>query len=286
MKLGCHISVAQGFAQAARKAVALGAESFQVFTKSPRSLKSKKVDVADAEKGVAYCKEQGLSVITHTPYITNLSTPDPGLQEATIRSLQEDLIISGHYGAIGAVVHCGKHVGEGEELGIQRMIDTINRILDGTESPALLLLENTAGQGSELGKELETLVRVREAVEQKDRLGFCFDTCHSFAAGLWQGGELEQFLHLAKETGYLPHVKAVHLNDSKAPYDSRKDRHEKIGQGEIGLEAILDFLESFPLSGMPVVLETPVQREEEYADEMEMVRRKLAERSASRGAAR
>ncbi|WP_245552920.1 deoxyribonuclease IV [Brevibacillus massiliensis] len=268
LKIGCHISVAKGLEHAVRRALELGAESFQVFTKNPRGLRPKKVDYDDAEKGVALMQKHDITLVCHTPYITNLSTPKPDLQEVTIRSIVEDLHIAEAYGAIGAVVHCGKHVGEGEEYGTNRMIETLDLILDQYEGPVKLLLENTAGQGSELGLSIDDLMKIRGASKHPDKIGFCFDTCHSFAAGQWN---LESFGELVKQmehSGYLQQLAAIHFNDSKAPFDSKKDRHEKIGQGEIGSEALAKFLTCDQFQHLPVILETPVNDEQEYAEEM------------------
>ncbi|SDW07129.1 Endonuclease IV [Marininema mesophilum] len=269
MKLGCHISVAKGFSKASFQAAELGAASFQVFTKNPRGLRPKKVDYADAEKGVAFCREKGITLVAHTPYITNLSTPKVDLHEVTVRSIKEDLHIAETYGAIGAVVHCGKHVGEGEEEGTRRMVETLNEILADYDGDTLLLLENTAGQGTELGLKIEDLVKIREATDYPEKIGFCFDTCHGFAAGAWNLPTFDELIEKMEETGYLKSLIAIHFNDSKAPYESRKDRHEKIGKGEIGAEALTRFLHCEQLEGIPIILETPVEKEEEYAEEIQ-----------------
>ncbi|UFJ41879.1 deoxyribonuclease IV [Brevibacillus humidisoli] len=268
MKIGCHISVGKGLEHAARRAVELGAESFQVFTKNPRGLKPKKLDREDAAKGVAVMQEHEITLVCHTPYITNLSTPKPDLQEVTIRSILEDLNIAEAYGAVGAVVHCGKHVGEGEEYGTRRMVETLDLILEQYDGPVKLLLENTAGQGSELGLTIPSLMEIRGATRYPEKIGFCFDTCHSFAAGQWSLETFEQLVEQMKSSGYLEHLVAIHFNDSKAPFASQKDRHEKIGKGEIGSEALAKFLTADSFEHLPVVLETPVDDEQEYAEEI------------------
>ncbi|SFS49489.1 deoxyribonuclease IV [Marininema halotolerans] len=269
MKLGCHVSVAKGFSKACQQASTLGAASFQVFTKNPRGLRPKKVDYADAEKGVAFCRENGITLVAHTPYITNLSTPKADLHEVTVRSIKEDLHIAESYGAVGAVVHCGKHVGEGEEEGTRRMVETLNEILADYEGDTLLLLENTAGQGTELGLAIEDLVKIREATDVPDKIGFCFDTCHGFASGAWNLETFDEMVKTMEETGYLKSLVAIHFNDSKVPFQSRKDRHEKIGKGEIGAEALTRFLHCEQFEGLPIILETPVEKEEEYAEEIQ-----------------
>lgn len=271
MKIGCHISVGKGLKSAAQKALQLGAQSFQVFTKNPRGLRPKKIDEKDALEGRAVCAQHDLEVICHTPYITNLSTPKDDLQEVTVRSILEDLSIAEAYGAKGAVVHCGKHVGEGEEYGIQRMIETLNMILKQYDGPTKLLLENTAGQGSELGLEIKTLTELRLATDYPEKIGFCFDTCHGFAAGIWDKDTFADLVDEMEKTGYLDHLYCIHFNDSKAPFNSRKDRHAKIGQGEIGAEALTLFLTEERFQHLPVILETPVEDEEEYGDEIKLL---------------
>ncbi|QZT33182.1 deoxyribonuclease IV [Caldalkalibacillus thermarum TA2.A1] len=269
MKIGCHISIGKGLLKAAEKATELGAASFQVFTKNPRGLRPKKIDEKDAQRGREYCAEHDIEVVCHTPYITNLSTPKPDLQEVTIRSILEDLHIAEAYGSKGAVVHCGKHVGEGEEYGKQRMVETLNLILKQYDGSTKLLLENTAGQGSELGLDIQTLVELREATDYPEKIGFCFDTCHAFAAGIWNQETFTDLVDEMEKTGYLEHLYCIHFNDSKAPYGSRKDRHEKIGQGEIGSRALALFLKEARFEHLPVILETPVEDEREYGDEIE-----------------
>jgi len=268
MQFGCHVSVGKGFEKAAQQANALGAETFQVFTKNPRSLKPKKLDLKDAEKGAEFCREYGISVVCHTPYVTNLSTHKDDLQEATVRSIVEDLNIAEAFRALGAVVHCGKHVGEGEEYGIKRMVETLDLILEQYEGNTKLLLENTAGQGSEIGLEPEVLVNIRNQTKYPEKIGFCFDTCHAFAAGQWNEDLFDSFIKRADESGYLEHLVAIHFNDSKVPFNSKKDRHEKIGQGEIGAKALQKFLKCDKLANIPFILETPVNKEEEYKDEI------------------
>lgn len=272
MKIGCHISVSKGFFKAAESATILGANTFQIFTKNPRSFKSKQLNIEDAKKGKEYCLENNISVVCHTPYITNLSTPKQDLHEATIASIIEDLQITEAYGSFGAVVHCGKHVGEGVKYGIERMVETLNIILERYDGPAKLLLENTAGQGTELGFDPKSLVEIRSMTKYPDKIGFCFDTCHAFASGQWNGDTLQDFINTAEETGYLDLIEVIHFNDSKAPYNSKKDRHEKIGKGEIGIEALQKLIKYNKFECVPFVLETPVEKEIEYKDEIILVR--------------
>ncbi|MFZ5816361.1 MAG: deoxyribonuclease IV [Bacillota bacterium] len=272
MKLGCHISISKGFAQSVENAYRLGCESFQFFTKNPRAFKGKAADPGEAERGRALMAQYGLVAVAHAPYITNLSTPDPALQATSIASLKQDLENAEAYGAVGCVCHMGKHVEMGEEYGIRRMVETLDMLLEEYTGPCLLLLENTAGQGSELGTTLEQCVQVRSMVRQPERIGFCFDTCHGFAAGAYRPEDWEAFVEHARAIGYWEHLKAIHLNDSKFEFGSRKDRHANLGQGFIGEEGLARILRSSALQGLPVLLETPVETEEDYRPEMEYAR--------------
>lgn len=151
------------------------------------------------------------------------------------------------------------------------MIETLNLILKDHEGTTKLLLENTAGQGSELGLTIADLVAIREATDYPEKIGFCFDTCHGFAAGAWSEDTFDELVRTMEETGYLEHLVAIHFNDSKAPFNSRKDRHAKIGQGEIGSAALARFLTCEAFTGLPVILETPVEDEAEYAEEIQLL---------------
>lgn len=272
MKLGCHISVSKGLKKAAETAVRLGAESFQVFTKNPRAFRGKEPDPEVAAAGVAFCQEHQLPVVAHAPYITNLSTPDEELRTISIASLVMDLKIAEAYGAVGLVCHMGKHVGQGEVEGMKRMAETIDIILDQYQGPTPFLLENTAGQGTELGLTLEQCVEARSMTSFPERIGFCFDTCHAFVAGQYLPETWDAFVERARSIGYWEHLKAIHLNDSKVEHGSRKDRHAPIGKGFIGADGIAALLKSGAFQGLPVVLETPVETEEDYGPEMAYTR--------------
>jgi deoxyribonuclease-4 len=250
----------------------LGCESFQFFTKNPRAFKGKAADLVEADKGRALMAKYGLVAVAHAPYITNLSTPDPELREISIASLKQDLENAEAYGAVGTVCHMGKHVGEGEELGMQRMVETLDELLERFTGSCLLLLENTAGQGSEMGTSIDQCMEVRNRLKQSERVGFCFDTCHGFAAGAYRPDEWVAFVEHARSIGYWDLLKAIHFNDSKFDYGSKKDRHEKVGKGFLGEAGVAKLLQSGAFGDLPVVLETPVETEEEYKPELEYMR--------------
>ncbi|HLN60484.1 MAG TPA: deoxyribonuclease IV [Symbiobacteriaceae bacterium] len=276
MKLGCHISISKGYPAAVETAHKLGCQSFQFFTKNPRAFKGKSANPDDAAKGRELLAKYGLVAVAHAPYITNLSTPDPELREVSIASLKQDLENAEAYGAVGTVCHMGKHVGEGIDAGMRRMVETLDMLLEQYTGPTPLLLENTAGQGSELGTTLEQCLEVRNRVAQPHRIGFCFDTCHGFAAGAYRPEDWEAFVQKARAIGYWEHLVAIHFNDSKFDYGSRKDRHENLGKGFLTEAGVATILRSEALQGLPVVLETPVETEEDYRPEMEYARALIA----------
>lgn len=275
LKLGCHISISEGFAAAAARARDLGADSFQYFTKNPRGFGgARPLNLDDVAAGLAFCAEHGMAHIAHAPYILNLSTPDEAQRKRTVDSLLQDLQIANQHRTEVCVVHCGKHVEKGPEYGLERMVETIDHVLERYEGSALICLENTAGQGSEMGTTLEELVAIRDRVRQKERVGFCWDSCHAFVAGEWQPETWSEYMARMKQSGYLDHLKAIHLNDSRAEFGSHRDRHELVGKGFIGagLEKVLN---EPAFQGLPVVLETPIGEEREYAVEIAWCRGQL-----------
>ncbi|MEK8128592.1 deoxyribonuclease IV [Paenibacillus filicis] len=264
MKFGCHLSIRRGYLEAAKTAVRLGAESFQYFPKNPRSLSIKTPIPADAQACAAYCREHGILSIAHTPYPTNLAVEPGDLRDATIASLQNDLSIADACGSVGIIVHFGKYRGKDPLQGYKNIIQCINDVLAGYAGSTLLLLENQAGEGSAMGMTLEELVQVRSLCQQPGLVGFCLDTCHAFASGLWPSGVTDGWGQLQLEmerTGYWQALHAIHLNDSVYPRGGCKDRHARIGKGTMGEERFARMLASRPLrtrEGLPVVLETPV----------------------------
>lgn len=266
MQFGCHISIRRGFLEAAKTATKLGADAFQYFPKNPRSLTVKAFHRQDAAACAAYCLEHGIRSIAHTPYPTNLAAEPGVLRQATIASLRNDLDIADACGSVGIVVHFGKFRGKDPLQGYKNIIQCLNEVLSGYKGRTLLLLENQAGEGSMMGTTLEELVQVRRLCDRPELIGFCFDTCHAFASGLWPAAQAEGWGQLELQmvqTGYWADLQAIHLNDSVYPRGSCKDRHARIGHGEMGEERFAAMLGSSKLRercNLPVVLETPVLR--------------------------
>ncbi|MEK5492902.1 deoxyribonuclease IV [Paenibacillus sp. FSL R7-0297] len=250
--IGAHVSIRGGYGQAARFARESGASCFQYFPKNPRSLKLKPVDYRDAHLCADYCREQGMVSIAHTPYPTNLAA-DPAGRAVMAASLRNDLEIAEACGSLGIVVHFGHFAGMEPLQGYQNIIQCINDTLAGWEGRTKLLIENMAGNHGQEGMTLEELVKVRELSHYPEKIGFCFDTCHAFASGIWNPQHTDEFLQRGTALGYWQQLAAVHLNDSLFPCGSRRDRHARVGQGHIGGKALRELLTSAPLRNVSAV---------------------------------
>lgn len=272
MRLGCHLSIAKGYTAAVKTAPTLGANAFQYFTKNPRGFRNAKpLDRVDAERGRELMRELDLVAVGHTPYLINLAAPDDGLYHASIDALEKDLIIAEARGTYGVVVHCGKPKDQGAAWGVERMQRALKTVLEHNETEGVvILIENTAGQGSEIGTRLQELLEIVDPFPP-DQVGICFDTQHAFAAGMISRdnpGAFEGFDNPA----FMQRLKAIHLNDSKVEFGAKKDRHELIGQGQLGSQGIAGIVNDPRLQGIPFYLETPVEKEAQYADEIRAVK--------------
>ncbi|HEX7063887.1 MAG TPA: deoxyribonuclease IV, partial [Bacillales bacterium] len=205
--------------------------------------------------------------IAHAPYPTNLSVPKPELREPIIDSVLNDLEIVENCGSIGLVVHFGSYKGEPLE-GYKRMIDILNEVLAQWSGTSLLLVENTAGKGGELGTTFEELVKVRQLVEKPEKIGFCLDTCHAFASGLWNGENWEEVEAEGEKLNYFKHLKAVHLNNSMYETNSHRDRHANIHNGYIKVSQMKAFMTSPVVKDTPMILETPSSEQYSHEDEI------------------
>lgn len=268
MRIGCHLSVSKGFGNMLRRGKDLGADAVQYFPKNPKTFRVRIFDADEFRHEYESTRDLGIVTVCHSPYVTNLSTPDQRLRDISIASITNDMEIADAYGTPYLVVHCGKHVGEGEERGRELMVTAVDQVLENYQGPVQLLLENTAGQGSELGRTTDELLAVHSALAQPDRVGICFDTCHAFAAGLLDFAHWDTTKAELGRPEFAQKVKVIHLNDSKSPYASKKDRHELLGKGEIGPDALQLFLSAGLFENTPVVIETPVDAEEDYAGEI------------------
>lgn len=267
MRFGCHLSIRHGYLAAAEEAFKIGAKAFQYFPKNPRSLKLKSYNEQDATHCAEFCRQHDLASIAHTPYPSNLSTDKPKSKDI-IASVLNDLAIANDCGSVGIVVHFGTYKGDDPLEGYKLMIDSLNDILAKWQGATLILIENNAGKSGQLGLTLEELTKIRELTDRPDKIGFCFDTCHAFASGLWNGDNWKQVVKKGKELGYFEHLKAIHLNNSVYPTGSKKDRHANIKSGEMTVNQMKTFIKSPVVKNIPMILETPSTQIYTHEDEI------------------
>jgi len=274
VRIGAHLSIAKGLNKAADTAVVIGANTFQFFTRNPRGGKARKIPDTEMENWKH--KRECLNLFPvngHVPYTVNMATPKQDLWEFAVRVLREDLDRCDRIGAEYLVVHPGSHLGKGEQYGVDRIAEAINRAMDGYDGSTLLLLETMAGQGTEVGYSFEVLAQILEKVEDS-RIGICFDSCHLFAAGyrVDRTESLKKVLLKFDEVIGTGHLHLVHLNDSAFDLGSRKDRHAGLGEGILGERGIRAFLNNDILRKLPYILETPVDTYEDYAPQIAAAR--------------
>lgn len=272
MNLGCHVSIRGGYLSAAKTAYAIGASSFQYFPKNPRGLSVKTFDHGDASACSLFCARNELRSIAHTTYAVNIAVGDERLREVTVRSLINDLHIAEACGSLGLVVHVGKYKGSDPLQGYKNCLLCLNAALRDWHGNALILLENLAGEGTNMGMTFEESVQLRKLAERPECIGFCLDTCHLFASGLWTGSNWPELEQKADALGYFQHLQAVHLNDSMYPSGSRRDRHAKVGKGHVGIEGFQSLFASGRLKRIPLILETPVDARGNHQDEIREIR--------------
>ncbi|MBI2447878.1 MAG: deoxyribonuclease IV [Candidatus Omnitrophica bacterium] len=260
MLLGSHVSIAGSIYESIDRAVSLGCNTMQIFSRNPRGWQVTGLSSSDVEEFKKRRKEKGISpVIVHIPYIINLASGDDKLYNKSISAYIEDIERAGLLGAEYFCTHLGSHGGRGDDWGIKRFTDGLNEVLKNSPQDVTILLENTAGSGSSLGYKFEHLGKIINGVKKNDKLGVCLDTCHTFTAGYDFRTEkgLKNLLKEFDSIVGLNRLKLVHLNDSKAKLGSKIDRHEHIGKGEIGLDALKRFINHPELKDLPYILETP-----------------------------
>lgn len=271
LTIGCHLSASKGFLHMGKEAVSLGANTFQFFTRNPRGFKVKELDTNDCKAFVEYWKEQGGGkIVAHAPYTLNACSADEKTRELARLIMSDDLTrmeyVPGNYYNF----HPGSHVKQGVEIGTDYIVTLLNELIK-PEQKTIVLLETMAGKGSEIGRTFEELKAIIDRVECKEKIGVCLDSCHVHDGGYDIVNKLDEvFEHFDKVIG-LNKLYAVHLNDSKNPIGSHKDRHELIGKGSIGLEAITAFINHPAVRNLPIVLETPNDLNG-YKEEIAMLR--------------
>lgn len=276
LRIGCHLSSSKGFLAMAKTAESIGATTFQFFTRNPRGGAAKEWQTADIQAMLDHFEKAGISKpLAHAPYTINPCGKDESVREFALRTMADDLkrlemIPDAMYN-----LHPGSHVSQGADKGIELIADALNRTL-WKEQGTTVLLETMAGKGSEAGRSFEELRAIIDKVELSGKIGICLDTCHVWDGGYDIAEKLDDVLHEFDSVIGLERLKAIHLNDSMNPRGSRKDRHQKIGQGCIGGEAFCRIVNHPRLKGLPFYLETPNELDG-YRAEIEMLRNMAAE---------
>ena len=257
LHIGCHLSSSKGFLAMGRQAWKLGADTFQFFTRNPRGSKAKELDSADAAALMALLAERNFApVIAHAPYTLNLCSAEEKNRTFAREIMADDLRRMEYLPGQLYNFHPGSHVGQGMETGIAYIADALNAILT-PEQSTTVLLETMSGKGSEVGGRFEELREILDRVELADRMGVCLDTCHVSDAGYALAEDLDGVLMEFDRVIGLNRLKAIHLNDSLNPCGAHKDRHARIGEGCIGLEALRQVVNHPALKDLPFCLETP-----------------------------
>ncbi|MEY8415156.1 deoxyribonuclease IV [Tissierella praeacuta] len=272
LNIGCHLSVSKGLYSAALDAISIGANTFQFFTRNPRGGKAKEIDMEDINKLKQIMEEYKFApIFAHGAYTMNLASNKKETREFANMILKDDLerlkLIPNTY----YIFHPGSHVGQGSETGIELIVNALNEAIDENNN-TIVLLEGMSGKGTEIGRSIEELKAIIDGVNYNENLGICIDSCHLYSSGYDIVNDLDGVLEEIDNIIGLDRVKAVHLNDSKVEFNSNKDRHEVIGEGTIGLEAIINIINHPLLRNLPFNLETPNELDG-YKKEIEMLRK-------------
>lgn len=270
--IGCHLSSSGGFLAMGKTALALGANTFQFFTRNPRGSKAKAIDSADAVAFRALAAEHGFgTIVAHAPYTINPCSQDQHTREFARMTMADDLQRMEYIPGNVYNFHPGSHTGQGVETGIAQIAETLNAILT-PDLRTTVLLETMAGKGSEVGSRFEELREILDRVTLTDKMGVCLDTCHVSDAGYDIAGDIDGVLTEFDKIIGLHRLRAVHVNDSLNPVGAHKDRHAPIGEGYLGIDAFRRIVSHPALQGLPMVLETPNDLPG-YAREIALLRR-------------
>ena len=258
MHLGANVSIAQtGLMRAVEESISYRADTYMIYTRSNRGGAAKPIESFHRDEALAIMQQNGLDdPVVHLSYLVNLASPKEDTFEYGVMVLSEEIKRVEYLGFKYIVMHPGSHVGTGASQGLKRIAEGLNAILTGNES-LTLCLETMAGDGSKVGNRLEEIAELLTLVDHKERLGVCIDTCHNYSAGYDIVNDFDGFLHRFDDLIGLPLLKVAHINDSKTPFDSHKDRHANIGRGSIGYEAINRVVHHPALAKIPLILETP-----------------------------
>ncbi len=276
LTIGTHMSIAEGIVKTAENVVKMEANTMQIFSRNPRGSGYKTYSGEEIEKFQKITKENGVQfLLAHAPYTMNLASGKAETYEFACTVIREDIARMDALGMENLVFHPGSHTGIGVEAGIKNIVAGLDQGITGREN-ITVLLETMSGKGTEIGASFEELKAIRDGVKHPEKIGICLDTCHVFAAGYDIVHDLEGVLAEFDRVLGLSILRAIHLNDSMMPFGSHKDRHAPVGEGEIGLEALLGVMRHPALRDLPFYLETPFD-EEGHKAEIQMIRERLKE---------
>lgn len=275
LNLGCHLSVSKGYEHMGKEALSIGANTFQFFTRNPRGGSFKPPTDEDIYALVDLMEKNNFApIIAHAPYTFNPCAADEGIRDYTKRVMAEDVCLLDKIPGALYNFHPGCHVSQGVDVGIKKTADTLNVILDKSER-TMVLIETMAGKGTEIGKTFEEIREIIELVENKPRVGVCLDTCHVHDGGYNIAEDVYGVLEEFDKIIGCQRLKAIHLNDSKNVLGAHKDRHEKIGEGNLSIEGIVKIITHPIIKELPICLETPNDING-YAREIELLQQAVA----------
>ncbi|MBR1778689.1 MAG: deoxyribonuclease IV [Alphaproteobacteria bacterium] len=279
--VGCHLSAAKGFAAMGKTALQIGANTFQFFTRNPRGGAAKAISQKDISDFLSLAEKNHFGVLlAHAPYTLNAASADAEVRRFAFEAMSDDLKRMEYVPHNYYNFHPGSHVGQGAAEGIKRIAELLNKVLT-KDQTTTVLLETMAGKGSEIGRSFEELRSIIDLVELSEKVGVCLDTCHVYDAGYDIAAHLDEVLNDFDHIIGLPRLKAIHLNDTKNPFASHKDRHEKLGQGFLGEEALIRVVNHPKLRELPFYLETPNELEG-YAAEIALLKKRRSKEAEMR----
>ncbi len=271
LNIGSHLSASKGYLHMAKEAISIGANTFQFFTRNPRGGSAKAIDSEDVKQALEYMSENDFAkILAHAPYTLNPCSKDEKTRDFALMAMTDDLMRMEYTPNQLYNFHPGSHVGQGTEIGIEMISELLNKVLT-PEMTTTVLLETMSGKGSEVGSRFEELRTIIDKTQLSDKLGVCLDTCHVYDAGYDVVNNLDGVLEEFDKIVGLERLKAIHLNDSKNPFESHKDRHEKIGEGSIGIDAMKRIINHPKLKDLPFFIETPNELDG-YKKEIEILK--------------
>lgn len=274
--IGCHLSASEGYEAMINQALSIDANTFAFFTRNPRGGNAKRISPADVNKFLEIYKQKNFGkLVAHAPYTMNACSADQKIRDFAVFAMKDDIKRMEYTPNNYYNFHPGSHVKQGAEVGIKLISEQLNTVLT-PEQTTTVLLETMAGKGSEVGRNFEEIQEIIKRTELKEKLGVCLDTCHVWDGGYDISGNLENVLESFDKIIGLEKLKAVHLNDSLNPMGSHKDRHARIGEGTIGLDALIKVINHPALKNLPFILETPNDMEG-YKREIALLRKNYSD---------